>query len=140
MVSWWTRYLSSRDIVISLWKIKDAMEEKVQPLEDRILVKADKAETLSKGGLYIPEGAQEKPLRGEVVAIGPGKVTSSGALVPMTVKVGDNILYGRYSGTELKIGDKDYLIMRESDVYAVLEPEGDNVFSKLLKVMKAGEE
>ncbi len=95
-------------------------EPPVQPLEDRILVEADPAEALSKGGLYIPEGAQEKPLRGTVIATGPGKVTSAGILVPMELKAGDTILYGRYSGTELKVADKDYLIMRESDVYAVL--------------------
>jgi len=92
----------------------------VQPLEDRILVESDPADEKSKGGLYIPEGAQEKPLRGKVIATGPGKLTSTGVLVPMELKAGDAILYGRYSGTELKVHDKDYLIMRESDVYAVL--------------------
>lgn len=100
--------------------LMSGIHPQVQPLEDRILVEADPAEAISKGGLHIPEAAQEKPLRGRVIATGPGKVTNAGVLVSMELKAGDTILYGRYSGTELKVADKDYLIMRESDVYAVL--------------------
>ncbi|MDD2191366.1 MAG: co-chaperone GroES [Bacteroidales bacterium] len=87
----------------------------VKPLADRVLVKPAEVETKTAAGIIIPDTAKEKPVRGEVVAIGQGKKDE-----PMTVKVGDLVLYGKYSGTEISIEGEDYLIMRESDIYAVL--------------------
>lgn len=88
---------------------------KIKPLADRVVVEAAQAEERTAGGLIIPDTAKEKPQRGKVVAVGSGKKDE-----PMTVKVGDNILYGKYSGTEVQIDGKDYLIMRESDIFAVI--------------------
>ncbi|NUQ80122.1 MAG: co-chaperone GroES [Bacteroidetes bacterium] len=93
---------------------------KIKPLADRIVVKPSAAEEKTKGGLFIPDTAKEKPQQGEVVAVGPGKVADSGQTLALQVKVGDRILYGKYSGTEIQIDGTDYLIMRESDVFAVL--------------------
>ncbi|MCL2220430.1 MAG: co-chaperone GroES [Chitinispirillia bacterium] len=93
---------------------------KVKPLADRLLVKPLDAEEKTAGGLFIPDNAKEKPQKGEVVAIGPGKVAESGAKVEMTVKVKDQILYGKYSGTEVTVDGAEYLIMRESDVLAIV--------------------
>src|SRR5437762_1459682 len=89
------------------------------PLHDRVIVKPSAAEETTKGGLIIPDTAKEKPQRGEIVAIGSGKVAEDGKVTPLTVKVGDNVLYGKYSGTEVAIDETDYLIMRESDIFAV---------------------
>ncbi len=88
---------------------------KITPLADRILVEPMLAETTSSGGIIIPDTAKEKPQRGKVVAVGKGKPDE-----PVTLKVGDIVLYGKYGGTELKFDNKDYLIMKESDVFAVL--------------------
>lgn len=88
---------------------------KIKPLADRVVVEAAPAETKTAGGLFIPDTAKEKPQRGTVVAVGTGKKDE-----PMTVKVGDNILYGKYSGTEVMIDGKEFLIMRESDIFAVV--------------------
>ncbi|MCX6311041.1 MAG: co-chaperone GroES [Bacteroidetes bacterium] len=88
---------------------------KIKPLADRVVVEAAPAETKTAGGLIIPDTAKEKPQRGKVVAVGNGKVDE-----PMTVKVGDTILYGKYSGTEVQIDGKEFLIMRESDIFAVI--------------------
>ena len=90
----------------------------VKPLEDRIIVKALEAEEKTAGGIIIPDNAKEKPQKGEVVAVGPGKISDKGAKIEMSLKKGDQILYGKYSGTEVKIDGTDYLIMRESDVLA----------------------
>ncbi len=96
------------------------MANKVKPLADRVLVEAAAAEETTKGGIIIPDTAKEKPQRGKVVAIGTGRVADDGKVTPLTVKVGDEILYGKYSGTELTLEGKELLIMRESDIYAVL--------------------
>jgi chaperonin GroES len=88
---------------------------KIKPLADRVVVEANAAEERTAGGLIIPDTAKEKPQKGKVVAVGTGKKDE-----PMTVKVGDNILYGKYSGTEVMIDGKEYLIMRESDIFAVV--------------------
>ncbi len=96
------------------------MATKVKPLADRVLVEAAAAEETTKGGLYIPDTAKEKPQRGKVIAVGAGRVAEDGKVTPLSVKAGDVILYGKYSGTELSYDGKDYLIMRESDIYAVL--------------------
>lgn len=91
----------------------------VKPMEDRVIVKPLEAETKTAGGIIIPDNAKEKPQKGEVIAVGPGKVSDSGSKIPMTVKKGDKVLYGKYSGTEVKIDNEDYMIMRESDILAV---------------------
>jgi chaperonin GroES len=96
------------------------MANKVKPLADRVLVEAAAAEETTKGGIIIPDTAKEKPQRGKVIAVGTGRVADDGKVSPLTVKVGDSILYGKYSGTELNLEGKDYMIMRESDIYAVL--------------------
>ncbi|MBI4536671.1 MAG: co-chaperone GroES [candidate division NC10 bacterium] len=95
--------------------------KKLKPLHDRILVKRLEEKEIKKGGIIIPDSAKEKPQEGEVVAVGPGKVTDDGKLQPMNVKVGDKILFGKYSGNEVKLGDDEYLIMREEDVLGILQ-------------------
>ncbi len=92
---------------------------KLKPLHDRVVIKADESEDVTKGGIYLPDTAKEKPQRGKVVAVGPGK-TEDGKLVEPQVKKGDKVLYGKYSGTEVTIDDTEYLIVRESDILAIL--------------------
>ena len=87
----------------------------VKPLADRVLVEAAPAETKTAGGLIIPDTAKEKPMKGKVIAIGTGKKDE-----PITVKVGDSVLYGKYAGTQIQVDGKEYLIMRESDIYAII--------------------
>jgi len=96
-----------------------ATEIKVKPLADRVVVRALEDTEQMRGGLYIPDTAKEKPQQGEVVAVGPGKV-EDGARVEMELKVGDKVLYGKYSGTEVTVDNEQYLILRESDVLAVV--------------------
>lgn len=97
-----------------------ATDIKVKPLADRVVVKAlEEAETM-RGGLYIPDTAKEKPQQGEVVAVGPGKLSDEGKRIEMELKVGDKVLYGKYSGTEVTVDAENYLILRESDVLAVV--------------------
>jgi len=96
------------------------MASKVKPLADRVLVEAAAAEETTKGCIIIPDTAKEKPQRGKIIAVGTGRVADDGKVTPLSVKVGDSILYGKYSGTELTLEGKDYMIMRESDIYAVL--------------------
>lgn len=91
----------------------------VTPLNDRILVKRVKEEEKTAGGIYIPDSAKEKPQRGEVVAAGNGRITVDGKKIPMEVKIGDSILFGKYSGTELKLEGVEYLMMREEDVLGI---------------------
>lgn len=93
----------------------------LKPLGDRVIVKPKEAEEVTKGGIILPDTAKEKPQEGEVVAAGPGRVTEDGKKIAMELKVGDKILYGKYSGTEIKIDEVEYLIMRETDVYAVIQ-------------------
>lgn len=90
------------------------------PLHDRVIVKPSAAEEKTAGGLIIPDTAQEKPQRGEIIAVGEGKIGEDGTKQPMAVKVGDNVLYGKYSGTEIQIEGTDVLIMRESDIFAIV--------------------
>ena len=92
----------------------------IKPLSDRVVVEPAAAEEKSSGGIILPDTAQEKPQQGTVVATGPGKVSDSGTLVGMSVKDGDKILYGKYSGTEVNVGGTDYIIMRESDILAIM--------------------
>ena len=93
----------------------------LRPLGDRVLVKPEKAEQKTASGLYISSGAQEKPQRGEVIAVGAGKLDDKGERIPVDVKVGDVVIYGKYGGTEIKIDGEEYLLMRDSDIYAVVE-------------------
>lgn len=94
---------------------------KVQPLSDRVVVQAlDEAEQ-TRGGLYIPDTAKEKPQQGKVVAVGPGKLSEQGKRLAPDVKEGDTVLYGKYSGTEVTVDEEDYLILRESDILAVID-------------------
>jgi chaperonin GroES len=97
-----------------------ATDTKVKPLADRVVVKALEETEQMRGGLYIPDTAKEKPQQGEVVAVGPGKISDDGKRIEMELKVGDKVLYGKYSGTEVTVGDEQYLILRESDVLAVI--------------------
>lgn len=98
---------------------KTATGSKVAPLSDRVVIKALEETEQMRGGLYIPDTAKEKPQMGEIIAVGPGRY-EDGKLVPMGVKVGDKVLYGKYSGTEVTIDAEQYLILRESDVLAVV--------------------
>ena len=93
---------------------------KIKPLADRVVVKPQEAEETTASGIILPDTAKEKPQAGKIVAIGPGKVSDVGNAIAMTVKVGDNVLYGKYSGTEITVDGDEVLIMRESDILAVL--------------------
>ncbi|MEI7577103.1 MAG: co-chaperone GroES [Armatimonadota bacterium] len=93
----------------------------IKPLHDRLIVKAAEKEQVSAGGIILPDSAQEKPQRGEVLAAGPGKRLDSGTLAPLDVEVGDVVYYGKYSGTEVKVDGEDYVILRADDVLAVVE-------------------
>ncbi len=94
---------------------------KFRPLHDRILVKRVEEEERTRGGIVIPDSAKEKPIEGEIVSIGVGKVDEEGKVRPLDVKKGDRVLFGKYSGTEIKLDGEDYLIMREDDVLGILE-------------------
>lgn len=95
----------------------------IKPLHDRIIVEAAPKEEKSAGGIILPDNAQEKPQRGKVLAVGPGKRLDSGQLAPVGINEGDTVLYGKYGGTEVKVDGVDYVILRAEDVLAVLEPE-----------------
>ncbi len=94
---------------------------KVKPLQDRLVAKRIEEEEKTKGGIIIPDSAKEKPQEGRVVAVGDGKVLESGQRSPMSLKAGDKILFGKYSGTEIKIDGEEHLILREDDVLAIVE-------------------
>lgn len=94
----------------------------IKPMQDRLLVKPENEEQKTAGGIIVPDTAtKEKPMRGEVIAIGPGKLSEEGVRLPMDVKVGDQVIYGKYSGTEFKLEDDDLLIIEQSDVLAIFE-------------------
>ena len=93
----------------------------IRPLHDRVVVRRTEEERTSPGGIVIPDTAAEKPIRGEVIAVGNGKVLDSGDVRPLDLKVGDSVLFGKYSGTEVKVDGEDLLVMREDDVMAVVE-------------------
>ena len=94
---------------------------KIRPLHDRVVVKRMEEERTSPGGIMIPDSAAEKPIKGEVVAVGNGKITDSGDVRALDLKAGDKILFGKYSGTEVKVDGEELLVMREDDVMAVIE-------------------
>ena len=93
----------------------------IQPLGDRIVVEALEAKEKTKGGIVLPDTAKEKPQEGKIVAVGKGRVSDDGKTVPLEVKVGNKVLYGKYSGTEVTIDDKEYLIIKEEDVLAIVK-------------------
>jgi len=93
----------------------------LRPLHDRVLVRPAEAEEVTKGGIIIPDTAKEKPQQGEIIAVGKGKIADDGKLVAMELKIGDTVLYGKYSGTEVTVEGESLLMMRESDVFAVIE-------------------
>lgn len=93
----------------------------LKPLADRVIVQPKEAEEKTKGGIILPDTAKEKPVEGTIVAAGPGKVADDGKTVKMEVKVGDKVLYGKYSGSDVTIDGNEYLIMRESDIFAIIE-------------------
>lgn len=94
---------------------------KIRPLQDRVIVKRLVEEEKTKGGIIIPDSAKEKPQEGKVIAVGKGKVGDDGKLIPLDIKAGDRILFGKYSGTEVKLDGEEHLIMREDDILGVLE-------------------
>jgi len=113
----------------------------LSPLHDRVLVKRLEEEEVTKGGIIIPDSAKEKPIKGEIVAAGPGKTTDDGKTVPMSVKTGDKVLFNKYAGTEIKIVGVEYLVMREDDILATFNssfplkkslPTEHNAFSRRL--------
>ena len=93
----------------------------LKPLSDRIVVKATEAEEVTKGGIVLPDTAQEKPREGEVIAVGPGTTLDTGAKAPMEVKVGDKVMFAKYAGTEIKLGEEKLMIMSQSDIMAIKE-------------------
>ena len=101
-------------------KATKSVKVTVKPLADRVVVKPLEESEQMRGGLYIPDTAKEKPSQGEVVAVGPGKISDEGARLEMDVKVGDRVLYGKYSGTDVTLDGVEYLILRESDILAVI--------------------
>ena len=94
---------------------------KLRPLHDRVVIRRMEEERKSAGGIVIPDSATEKPIRGEVIAVGNGKLLDSGEVRPLDVKVGDKVLFGKYSGNDVKVGDEELVVMREDDIMAVIE-------------------
>ena len=94
---------------------------KIRPLHDRVIVRRMEEERTSPGGIVLPDAATEKPIQGEVLAVGTGKITDKGDVRPLDVKVGDKVLFGKYSGTEVKIGGEEVLVLREEDIMGVIE-------------------
>ena len=97
------------------------MSIKIRPLHDRVIVKREDDERKSPGGIVIPDTATEKPMKGRVLAVGKGKILESGEIRPLDVKIGDKVLFGKYSGTEVKMDGDDVLVMREEDIMAIIE-------------------
>ena len=97
------------------------MASKIRPLQDRLIVKRIKEEETSKGGIIIPDSAKEKPIEGDVIAVGNGKISDKGEVRALEVKAGDRVLFGKYSGTEVKIDGEEHLILREDDILGVIE-------------------
>jgi len=94
---------------------------KIRPLHDRVLVKRTEEDSTSAGGIVIPDSASEKPSKGEIIAVGNGKILDSGEVRALDLKVGDRVLFGKYSGTEVKVDEDEYLVMREDDIMAIID-------------------
>ena len=105
----------------SATKAESKTAKNIRPTDDRVLIKALEAEEKTSGGILLPDAAREKPSRGKVVAVGPGKLLDSGERAPMTVKVGNTVIYGKYAGTEIKLEGEEHTIMRESEILGILE-------------------
>jgi chaperonin GroES len=97
------------------------MSTKIRPLHDRVIVKREEDERKSPGGIVIPDTATEKPIKGRIIAVGKGKIMENGDVRPLDVKIGDKVLFGKYSGTEVKVDGDDVLVMREEDIMAIIE-------------------
>jgi len=97
-----------------------------RPLHDRVLIKRIEQEDTTRGGIIIPDTAKEKPMQGEVIAVGPGAKNDDGSVTPLDVKTGDRVLYGKFAGTEINIDGEDYLVLRESDIMGILEDAGQS--------------
>jgi len=108
-------------IIIKSTERKEKQQMKLRPLQDRILVKRIEEEEKTAGGIFIPDTAKEKPQMGQIVSVGNGKKTEDGKVIPVDLKAGDNVLFGRYAGTEVKVEGNDYLIMREDDILGVID-------------------
>lgn len=93
----------------------------LKPLGDRVVVKTLEAESMSAGGIYLPDSAKEKPQQAEVIAVGPGKTLDNGSTVPVEIKVGDKVVYGKYSGTEIKVDGEDVVVLRQDDILGIVE-------------------
>ena len=102
----------------------------IKPLQDRVVVKRIEEEEQVRGGIIIPDTAKEKPQQGEVIAVGHGKVLPSGERLPLDVKEGDRVLFGKYSGSEIKVGDEEYLIMREDEILGIIDHAGESATHK----------
>ncbi|MER8832141.1 co-chaperone GroES [Mesorhizobium sp. M0045] len=110
---------------------------KFRPLHDRVVIRRAESDTKSKGGIIIPDNAKEKPQEGEVIAVGPGARDESGALIPLDVKAGDLILFGKWSGTEVKIDGEDLLIMKEADIMGIIDKSEMGTVDKTVAAKKA---
>jgi chaperonin GroES len=108
-------------MTVARYKERRSYTMKLRPLQDRILIKRVEEKETVKGGIIIPDSAKEKPQEGEVVAVGNGKKTEDGKVIALDVKVGDRVLFGKYSGNDIKIDDEEYLILREDEILGVLE-------------------
>ena len=104
--------------------------KKIRPLHDRVIVRRLEEERKSAGGIVIPDSAKEKPVQGEVIAVGSGKIMEDGKIRPLDVKAGDKILFGKYSGTEVKLDGQEYVVMREEDIMAIFDGKSDSKGSK----------
>jgi chaperonin GroES len=116
--AFWAALLVDNFKIESFWRYRGM---KLKPLNDRVLVKRLEVEEMTAGGIIIPDSAKEKPMKGEVVAAGEGKLDENGKRVAMTVKAGDTVLFAKYAGTEIKIDGVEHLVMREDDILAVVE-------------------
>jgi chaperonin GroES len=111
----------SETVIIKSKRRKERQQMKLRPLQDRIIVKRIEEEAKTAGGIFIPDTAKEKPQMGQIVSVGNGKKTEDGKVIPVDVKAGDKVLFGKYAGTEVKVEGEEYLIMREDDILGIIE-------------------
>jgi chaperonin GroES len=137
----WHSYQSSANGPIEgsgrLSRPQKEVSMKFRPLHDRVVIRRAESDTKSKGGIIIPDNAKEKPQEGEVIAVGPGARDESGALIALDVKAGDLILFGKWSGTEVKIGGEDLLIMKEADIMGIIDKSEMGIIEKTGAAKKA---
>jgi len=110
--------IDCKDTRSGKYERRNGMAAKLQPMADRVLVKPIEKEEKTKSGIYLPDTAKEKPQEGEILAVGPGKMSDDGKRIPMDLKVGDTVVYAKYGGTEIKVDDEELIILRESDILA----------------------